>query len=737
MPFRSFFSVLSLVFSCVSPLFAAPAGELSLVPLPAQVERGDGQFVLSAKTTISAPGGAAATGEQLAVLLRPVTGLPLPLVDGEGSIRLSLDLGRASALGKEGYRLEVRPSGVHLVAAQAPGLFYGVQTLLQLLPTEAAAGAWAMPVVQIRDKPQLPWRGMMLDVSRYFLTKEYVMRYLDMMAAHKMNVLHWHLIDDPGWRLEIKKYPKLTEVGAFRGKGDKRYGGFYTQDDIREIVKYASERHIMIVPEIELPAHTISALAAYPWLGCLGKQFQVPTRHSISPELYCAGKDTTWTFLEAVMDEVCELFPGKFIHIGGDEARYQRWAACPDCQAKKKALGLKSEHELQGWMTTRIEKYLAGKGRCIIGWDEILKCGVTPKAGIMTWHRPKTAVDGARRGNPVVMSLTRHAYFDTAESKLPGEPPTAKWIPPVSLKDAYEWDPVPKELAEDPAKKNILGASGCIWTDQFMHNARILADKPGEGTVASEAYVDYLSLPRMAALAEVTWTPREKRDFESFQDRMARMYVRYTKAGYKFRMPTPRLEIQKRADGAVSIAGKPPMEDAVLRYTLDGSDPEKASPELAGAVVVSKDAVFKAATFTSDGARHSLVYTRAGASRKYDKYGKMVGEWKPGQVGVGKAKEMIFDATGIIDRNGKYTVTFLYTKGKHRQDIDGVEEVKNDGKVVARDRHHGFTGARSSKNSYKIKIDGYETGASFKIRAQIYGDTGNQSAGVVMIRREK
>jgi hexosaminidase len=697
---------------------------------------------LNARTALSAAGEAAAPAKRLAAMLRSATGLPLPVVENGGAIRLSLDPALAPALGKEGYRLDAKPSGVEITAANAPGLFYGAQTLLQLLPTEKPTGGWALPAVSIRDKPQFPWRGMMLDVSRYFLTKEYVMRYLDMMARHKMNVLHWHLIDDPGWRIEIKKYPKLTEIGAFRGKGANRYGGFYTQEDIREIVRHAAERHITIVPEIELPAHTISALAAYPWLGCTGKQFQVPTRHSISPELYCAGKESTWTFLEDVMDEVCGLFPGTFIHIGGDEAKYPRWKACPDCQAKMKELGLKSEHELQGWMTTRIEAYLAKKGRRIIGWDEILKCGVSPKAGVMTWYRPNTAVDGARRGNPVVMSLTRHAYFDTPESKLPGEPPAASWIPPVSLQNAYDWDPVPKALENDPAKKNILGASGCIWTDMFMHNARILADKPGEGTTASEAYVDYLSLPRMAALAEVTWTPKSLRDFDDFQDRMAKMYPRYIKAGYKFRTPTPRLDIRKNPDGTATVAAKSPIAGAVVRYTTDGSDPTTASPELTGTIALPKNAELKTATFAAGGKLRSLVATYSTKppqkkSRNLAKFGKRIGEWKPGQAGIGKPKEMVFDATGPIDRNGTYTLTFIYTGGRHRLDIDGIEVVKNGTQVVAKDIHHGVTGARSNKNSYTFKIDNYETGASFKIKARVYGDTGNDTRGTVLIRREK
>jgi hexosaminidase len=396
-----------------------------------------------------------------------------------------------------------------------------------------------------------------------------------------------------------------------------------------------------------------------------------------------------------------------------------------------KELGLKTEHELQGWMTTELEKFLAKKGKRLIGWNEILECGVSTRTGLMVWNRPKSAVTGAQRGNPIVMSLTRHAYFDTPESRLPGEPPTARWIPPISLKKAYEWDPLPKGV-EGKAAKNILGASACIWSDQFLHNAKILADKPGEGTVRSEAYVDYLSLPRMAALAEVTWSPKALRNYSGFAQRMRRMYVRYRAAGYNFRMPTPELDIQNKSDGVV-VAATCPVEGGAVRYTLDGSDPSEASPKLETSVLVGRDQIFKAATFV--GGERSLIYTYVDKARKAStKLGKKIGEWKSGQPGNGKPKEMVFDATGRISKNGKYLITFLYSKGRQRLVIDGIEVVKNGQQVVAKDIHQGSTGSQHKNNQYTVSIKGYETGASYKIRAQVYGDTGTDSNGAVFIR---
>lgn len=726
---------------CGLSLAAAP---LPLVPQPQQVEALDGApFTLNAETRIAYRGQEAeASARLLASALRPATGWSLPVEAGsrpmDNTIFLSLIAGGPDS-GAEGYRLKTGHMGIVLLASRPAGLFYGTQTLLQLLPpaifqtAPAADMHWEIPATLIKDRPQFPWRGMMLDVSRYFFTKDFVKRYLDLMAMHKLNRLHWHLVDDCGWRVEIKKYPRLTEIGAFRGKGEYAHGGFYSQDDLREIVAYAAERHIVIVPEIEIPAHTLCALAAYPYLGCTGKPFTVPDRHSISPEIYCAGKESTWTFLQEVMDEVCELFPGEFIHLGGDEAKYNRWKACPDCQARIKELGLQDERALQGWMTTRIEEMLARKGRRIIGWDEILACGVSDRAGIMTWHRPQTAAQGAKRGNPVVMSLTGHAYFDTAESKLPGEPPAATWLQPISLQKAYEWDPVPAGL-EAAFVPNILGPSACIWTDQFLHKREILADKPGGGTAKSEAYVEYLSLPRMAALAEVGWTAPARRDFEDFSIRMSPMYTRYAQAGYNFRFPTPLLEMDAVQDGARRVSARSPITGGSVRYTLDGSNPTMESPELAEAIPVPKTAILKAATFSADGQHHSLVESYVDRSQKYARHGQLIGEWKPGQPGSGSPKTMIFDATGHINKNGPYIVTFLYTGGQHRLDIDGIEILMNDTLNVAEDIHHGMTGGRSQDNTYRIHIDRYETGASFKIKAAVYGDVGNDTRGVVLIR---
>ena len=731
-----------IALSTAAALGAANTGP-KIVPQPQSVKMIDGQFTLTGATEVLYGGEKAkASAEMLAAMLRPATGFKLSVKAGtkadKNAILLTTD-GADAKLGSEGYSLTAGSGGVVIKSSGAAGLFYGAQTLRQLLPVEVfsakcSKAAWVIGGVEISDKPSFAWRGLMLDVSRWFFDKEFVKRYLDMMAMHKLNVLHWHLIDDPGWRIEIKKYPKLTKIGAFRGEGKWRFGGFYTQDDIREIVKYAAERHIEIVPEVELPAHTLSAVVAYPHLCCTGKQHTIPTKHSISRELYCAGRETTWTFLEDVMTEVCELFPGKYVHIGGDEARYDRWRACEHCQKKIKELGLKSEKELQGWMTRRIEKFLQKKGKQIIGWDEILGCGITTSAGVMTWHRPKTASVGAKRGNPVVMALTGHCYFDAPESKLPGEPYAASWIAPISLQKAYNWDPVPAGLT-GKAVGNILGAQGCLWSDQLLIRARLTNDK-AKMLKQPERYMEYLTLPRSAALAEVTWTPKAQRDWDKFSIRNGRMLLRYSQAGYNYRMPEPIITAKKQAHGSTVIAARAPIEGGSVRYTIDGTSPTAASPQAAGAISVPKSAAFKAITIGPYG-KPSLVVEYIDQSVKYAKYGKKIGQWKSGKIPSRKAGKVTLDATGLINKSGTYTVTFMYTGGRHRLDIDSIEVVKNDNEVVAKDVHHGVTGGKSKGNTYKVKIDDYETGASYKINAMIYGDVGSDSNGLIFIRPGK
>jgi hexosaminidase len=718
------------------------AGQVNVTPKPDLIEPAGGFFRLTEDTKIVYSKGCDTEAKQLQSYLQPATGYDIQAQRRDGSpantIMLKIDTNLAN-MGTEAYKLNVGTDRIAISSSTNAGLFYGIETLRQLLPVQiysnkVQAVQWEIPCVSIEDSPGYPWRGMMLDVSRYFFNVEYVKRYLDMMAMHKMNVLHLHLVDDCGWRVQIDKYPKLTEVGGFRGTGTGRFGGYYTKDDVRQIVAHASKLHIDIVPEIELPAHCLSALVAYPWLGCKGEQFTIPTKHSISREILCGGKETSYKFLEDVMTEVAEMFPSKFIHVGGDEARYSRWEQCPDCKKKMNEQGYTDFKELQGYMTRRIEKFMMQKGKRLIGWDEILDCGLAPNATVMTWHRPQTAVTAAKAGNNVVMALTGYAYFDTPQSGLPGEPPAATWLSPISLKKAYQWEPAPDSLS-DEAKKHILGGHGCLWTDQFLHRP-ILQDMPVLNENRSARYVDYLTLPRMSALAEVTWTAQKQRNWDDFSARQAVQYNRYTTAGYHYRVPLPVVEKSSKPDGTFVVTMTSAVEGGVLNYTTDGTYPTVYSKIYTKPIIITDLQKFGAITAVNRG-HYSLAFTFPVAKEaQFAKYGVIIGQWESGEVSAGTYKPAKFDATGKINKNAVYEVTFIYTSGGQRLDIEKVEVIVND-KVVAHDEHYGTTGGQHKDNVYRLNITNYETGANYTVSANIMGDTGNDSNGVVLIKRVK
>ena len=519
---------------------AAPA----IIPAPVKMELGQGVFRLMATTRICTDAASRATGEYLAERLRKATGYPLP-VEGDvfpGPDILITSADANAALGDEGYELTVTPKTVVIRAPKSAGAFYGVQSLLQLLPpqifaaTPAAGVSWEIPAVQIQDQPRFPWRGLMLDVSRHFYSKEEVKRYLDNMALHKMNNLHWHLVDDQGWRIAIKKYPKLTEVGAWRsaiGFGlkkedaiaygpDGRYGGFYTQDDIREVVAHAAKLHIRVVPEIEMPGHSVAALAAYPQFSCTGAPYSTDITAGVHKGIYCPGRPETYAFLQDILTEVMELFPSPFIHIGGDEVPKDNWRKCERCQALMKAKKLESEHQLQSYFTQQIEKFIASKGRHLIGWSEISEGGLAQGAAVMDWIGG--GAEAAAAGHDVVMSPSRpvdRAYFDHYQSRDKQHEPKAigGYLP---IEQVYAFEPVPPNL--DPAlQRHVLGAQGNLWTEY----------------IANAAYLDYMTYPRACAMAEVTWSPKEARNWVDFNGRLQTHLQRLDRVGVKYRPLTP------------------------------------------------------------------------------------------------------------------------------------------------------------------------------------------------------
>jgi hexosaminidase len=510
--------------------FAGPVPTPALVPLPLTVATQAGTFRLTPGTAIITDSPGRETGELLHAKLRTATGYPIK-VQRETSARstrkgdiLLTTREAKTALGPEGYDLSVTPECVVIRAPRPAGLFYGMQTLLQLLPpeifaTNCAAGVdWVAPCVRVEDSPRFPWRGMMLDVSRHFQKKEFIKRYLDLMAMHKLNMFHWHLVDDQGWRLEIKKYPRLTAVGAWRKQpgypeNDGLYGGFYTQDEVREVVAYAAERHITIVPEIELPGHSQAALAAYPEFACTNQPGFVAffnefpaapatTWPSNSCNVFCASNPKTLEFFKHVLTETMALFPGEYIHIGGDEVEAKYWRQCPGCLARMKAEGMTNFHYLQAALTRQVEQFLNQHQRRLIGWDEILQGDLAPNATVMSWRGTNGGVAAVRAGHPAVMAPNQFLYFNRAQSAGTNHPP-APPRQPITLRAVYAYEPVPGGLT--PAQESlILGAEACLWTER----------------VHKPEWLETLSFPRLCALAEVDWSSKAARDWEGFAGRM-------------------------------------------------------------------------------------------------------------------------------------------------------------------------------------------------------------------------
>lgn len=518
-------------------LVACPLyGDISIVPRPVSVQPGEGVFTLRPNSRIVVSAGTLRTGKLLAQWLKPATGYALKVAeasDADHTISLKLDRSLGS-LGTEGYVLDVTPTRVKIRAKTDAGVLYGVQTLRQLFPpaiflsTQQKDVEWNAPSIHVEDQPRFGWRGAMLDVCRHFMPKDFVLRFIDLLALHKLNTFHWHLTDDQGWRIEIKKYPRLTKVGAWRketrlghehdsphGFDKMPHGGFYTQDEIREVVEYARQRHITIVPEIEMPGHAQAAIAAYPRLGVTGKPLEVWTQWGINANIFDPSERTIH-FLQDVLTEVIGLFPGQFVHVGGDEAIKDQWKASEKVQKRIKDLGLKDEHEMQSYFIRRMDAFLASKGKRLIGWDEILEGGLAPGATVMSWRGVDGGIAAAKSGHDVVMSPTTNVYLDYAQSKDPGELPNIGGFLP--LETVYAFEPVPAALSADEAR-HILGGQANIWTEYM----------------ASPGNVEYMAFPRLVALAEVVWSPAEKKNYADFLARLEPHLLRLQNLDVNFR----------------------------------------------------------------------------------------------------------------------------------------------------------------------------------------------------------
>ncbi|MHC1708547.1 MAG: beta-N-acetylhexosaminidase [Bacteroidales bacterium] len=500
-------------------------------------------------------------------------------------------------IGKEGYHLLVDRKSVILEANTTQGIFYGIQTLLQLMPPEIESPPsgmqkkhWKISCIEITDFPRFIYRGLHLDVCRHFFPPEFIKEYIDLLSMYKMNTFHWHLTDDQGWRIEISKYPELTRTGSVR-KGtqvaksdvidDQPYGGFYTKDQIREIVKYAGDRYITIIPEIEMPGHAVAALAAYPQYSCTGGPFEVRTMWGVSDDVFCAGNDATYTFLQDILTEVLELFPSKYIHIGGDEAPKTRWMKCPLCQKRIKDQGLKDEHELQSYFIQRIEKFLNAKGRKIIGWDEILEGGLAPDATVMSWRGMEGGIEAARQGHDVIMTPGSHCYFDHFQADPSYEPLAIGGF--TNLKKVYSFEPVPPELNETEAK-HILGAQGNLWSEYLEKGSHVI----------------YMAYPRAIALSEINWSPVKSRNWTNFVERLENHFhrldykgVNYCKSLYDVSI----LTIPGQLNNSMDVSLTTDWKDIDIRYSLDGSEPGIKSEAYSKPFPIFKSAIVKASVY--------------------------------------------------------------------------------------------------------------------------------------------
>lgn len=489
---------------CAQLSWAQPV--VNIIPYPQQVSLENGQFNITKNTKIMVDGDLQFESKVLQSAIESYLGLSLKQDNKAKENLILLKLIDDKNTNQEAYRLHISPKQISITANTSAGVFYAVQSLAQLV---AASKDGKIQSMTIQDSPRFAWRGMHLDVCRHFFSVEEVKKYLDYMAMYKMNSFHWHLTEDQGWRIEIKKYPKLTELGAWRngtmiGRYDDhkydsiRYGGFYTQDQIKEVVAYAAERHINVVPEIEMPGHSLAALKAYPEYSCIGGPFEVAQKWGVFDDVYCAGNDATFAFLQDILDEVMALFPSEFIHIGGDECPKTRWKECAKCQHRIQEEGLKDEHELQSYFIQRIEKHVNSKGRKIIGWDEILEGGLAPNAAVMSWRGTEGGIAAAKAGHEAVMSPGSPCYFDHYQSEdKENEPHAIGGFNP--LNKVYAYEPLPEEL-NVAESRFILGAQGNVWTEYMK----------------TFEHVEYMSLPRMSALSEVLWTMPEHKDYDRF-----------------------------------------------------------------------------------------------------------------------------------------------------------------------------------------------------------------------------
>ena len=558
------FLIISLFFSCEQETIQLK--EIGIIPKPLFQEISKGVFVLDENIRFISDTELNEVSDYLKLYIEENYQVSFtPQKESKKIVFTSND----SISNEEGYELKIEENSILIASKNSKGAFYAVQSLLQLMPIKSNGLAIAIPCLELQDEPQFKYRGMHLDVGRHFFSVDFIKKYIDLIARLKMNTFHWHLTEDQGWRIEIKKYPKLQEIAAFRNEtlvghyndqphkfDGKKYGGFYTQEQIKEVVAYANTRQVTIIPEIEMPGHSQAAIAAYPALGCTGEQVEVATKWGVFDEVYCP-KESTFKFLEDVIDEVVALFPGKYIHIGGDEAPKTNWKKCAHCQKLIKEKGLKNEHGLQSYFIARMEKYINTKGKQIIGWDEILEGGLAPNATVMSWRGTSGAVEAAKEGHDVILTPGSHCYFDHYQSDNENEPLAIGGFLP--LEKVYHFNPIPKELSDQEATY-VLGAQGNVWTEYMQ----------------TEKQVEYMAFPRVVALSEVVWSSPENKNYTDFINRLEQYQKRLDQldVNYANHMYSVKGEL-KNTEGNLTYQLNATSSSYPIYYATDESAPSK------------------------------------------------------------------------------------------------------------------------------------------------------------------
>lgn len=643
-----------VIFSCEG-IKEIKEANYDVVPLPSEItDLGGEPFKLNSSTKIVYPDGnekMRKNAEFLSEFLQLSIGIKTDVTPEDSDANFIVLSNNLESNNPEAYEIVVNQDKIEISGSSEAGVFYGIQTLRKATPIGNFAVSF--PAVTIKDQPRFGYRGSMLDIARHFQSVDFIKKYIDLLAMHNINRFHWHLTEDQGWRIEIKKYPKLTEIGSVRketviGKNTGEYdgiphGGFYTQEEIKDVVEYAAERYITIIPEVDLPGHMLAALSAYPELGCTGGPYEVERSWGVFDDVLCPGKEETFTFLEDVLTEVMELFPSEYIHIGGDECPKVRWEECPDCQQRIKDLGLKDgdhkkEFYLQSYVTARVEKFLNDHGRSIIGWDEILEGELAPNATVMSWRGMQGGIEAAQMNHDVIMTPTNYCYFDYYQSEYIDDEPfgIGGYVP---VETVYSFEPAPDILTPEQ-KSHILGAQANLWTEY----------------IKTPEHVEYMLLPRLAALSEVQWMQPEEKNYEEFLDRLPRLVALYDKLGYNYatHIFDVHATLTANFDTNALDVELTTIDGAPVYFTLDGSEPDENSNRYENVFSIDESAELKA-TSIREGGKKSSVYSESISVNK--------STFKPVKLLSNPASGYQFSGAGLLV-DGMFGSSTNYKTGK-------------------------------------------------------------------------